>query len=106
MASRQRKKFDNVVYIDERDYRPAWTRPDLSRHWKTITAAVVLFTTGTILLVCGLNVIRNGDRERAISMIVIGSICFLPGSYASWILWGAYSKWPGYSFSQVPSYDE
>ena len=31
---------------------------------------------------------------------------FLPGSYASWNLYGAYKGWVGYDYSQVPSYDD
>jgi hypothetical protein len=31
---------------------------------------------------------------------------FMPGSYAATILWGAYHMWPGYSYTQVPSYDD
>ena len=41
-----------------------------------------------------------------ISKYKIGGLMFLPGSYASWILYGAWKRWPGYEFHQVPSYDE
>lgn len=35
----------------------------------------------------------------------IGAV-FLPGSYASTNLLGAYLGWPGYSYDAVPSYDD
>ena len=47
-----------------------------------------------------------GGRERAVSMCAVGAIAFLPGSYATWHLYGAWRRWPGYSYDLVPSYDE
>ncbi len=31
---------------------------------------------------------------------------FIPGSYASLILYGSYVGWQGYDYGQIPSYDE
>ena len=73
---------------------------------KTCTAAILLFTAGTLLIIFGMRLYYNGDRDRAISTLTIGSLCFLPGSYASWILFGAWNRWPGYEYHQVPSYDD
>ena len=33
-------------------------------------------------------------------------VVIIPGSFASWTLYGAYHRWPGYSYDQVPSYDD
>ena len=30
---------------------------------------------------------------------------FIPGSYSTSIIYGAYRSWPGYNYDQVPSYD-
>jgi hypothetical protein len=40
-------------------------------------------------------------------LIIIHSISlvFLPGSYASFTLYGAWRRWPGYDYGQIPSYD-
>ena len=46
------------------------------------------------------------DRERAITMITVGSIAFIPGSYASYHLYGSWRRWPGFSYDMLPSYDE
>ena len=72
---------------------------------RTCTAAILLFTFGTILVLSGLNVMYNGERARGIQIVVIGGLMFIPGSYASWILFGAWYRWHGYEFHQVPSYD-
>lgn len=31
---------------------------------------------------------------------------FIPGSYAVWTLYGAWRRWPGYRYSQVPAFDD
>jgi hypothetical protein len=72
---------------------------------RTCTAAILLFTFGTILVLAGLNIMYNGERSRGVQIVVIGGLMFLPGSYASWILFGAWYRWHGYEFHQVPSYD-
>ena len=84
-------------------YRPWGKKPF---PWRTILAAVGLFTLGTILLVRGVNEVTYYDGERGRSMILLGSICFMPGSYASYLLYGAWKRWPGYKWSHVPSYDD
>ena len=73
---------------------------------KTALAAAALLTVGVVLLLIGTRVLYMGDRERATSMIILGVIAFLPGSYASYILLGAFLKWRGFKYSQVPSYDD
>ena len=55
-------------------YRPWGKKPF---PWRTILAAVGLFTLGTILLVRGVNEVTYYDGERGRSMILLGSICFI-----------------------------
>ena len=33
-------------------------------------------------------------------------LAFIPGSYATFQLYGAYKGWKGYRYDAVPSYDE
>ena len=73
---------------------------------RTCTAAILMFTFGTIFVTLGLSVFYGGDRQTGTNLLIIGGLMFLPGSYASWILYGAWKRWPGYEFHQVPSYDE
>jgi len=80
---------------------------------RTTLAAVGMLVVGSIFLVLGIvtfltNAMGNkaDDRDRGTAMIVLGSLMFIPGSYASCILYGAYRGWPGYEYSQVPSYDD
>ena len=46
------------------------------------------------------------EFDRGVSMCAVGSVMFIPGSYASWTLFGAWRGWSGYSFESLPSYDE
>ena len=102
--------FDEIRHVRQNDqddvdhYRPPWGKKPFP--WRTISAAILLFTLGTILLVRGVNEVTYYDGERGRSMIILGSICFMPGSYASYLLWGAYRRWPGYKWNHVPSYDD
>ena len=72
---------------------------------KTVTAAVLLFAVGSIMLWLGLTTLPT-DKDRAIGMLVIGGLAFLPGSYATFILLGAWCRWDGYRYGDLPSYDD
>lgn len=71
----------------------------------TVTVALVLFAVGSLMLYYGVQEL-GVDRDRAIAMLVVGSIAFLPGSYATAQLYGAWRRWPGYSYDSIPNYDE
>ena len=45
-------------------------------------------------------------HDRSVALTVLGSLTFLPGSYACWLLLGAWCGWSGYSYRDIPSYDE
>jgi hypothetical protein len=102
---------------------------------KTTVAALFMLVAGSIFLCSGLYIYfadLRAKSDRGLAMVVLGllskhtlryplkppdiylsPICpilfhtvFTPGSYASFILWGAYRGWPGYDYSQIPSYDD
>ena len=58
-----------------------------------------------VMLVFGVRSLRE-DYDRAVAMIVLGSLTFIPGSYSTYILYGAWRKWPHYRWDSVPSYDD
>lgn len=41
-------------------------------------------------------------------MLTCSILCaaFIPGSYASYQLYGSFKGWKGYDYSQIPSYDD
>ena len=72
---------------------------------RTVCAAVALFALGSVMLFFGVQALRT-ERDRGIAMCTVGALAFLPGSYATWHLYGAWRQWAGYSYDMIPSYDE
>lgn len=72
---------------------------------KTVTAALSLFAIGSIMIWLGVNSLPV-DHDRGVAMLVLGSLTFIPGSYASFVLLGAWCRWDGYRYSDLPSYDD
>ena len=79
--------------------------PGRRRITRTVCAAVSLFTLGSVMLFYGVQALPS-DRDRGISMCVVGALSFLPGSYATWHLLGAWLGWPDFDYDMVPSYDD
>eukprot|EP00611_Tribonema_gayanum_P013148 TRINITY_DN23956_c0_g1_i1.p2 TRINITY_DN23956_c0_g1~~TRINITY_DN23956_c0_g1_i1.p2 ORF type:complete len:143 (+),score=63.07 TRINITY_DN23956_c0_g1_i1:38-466(+) len=75
---------------------------------KTTFAAALMLIGGSALSLAGaaLWLLEPAERERAYALLLIGGILFLPGSYASVNIFGAYMGWPGYSYDAIPSYDD
>ena len=40
------------------------------------------------------------------TLFLLGFITFVPGSYATFNLWGAFRRWPQFEYDQVPSWDD
>ena len=79
--------------------------------YKSIMLAIVLFTIGTVLLVVG-SLLVSGIwvpaeyADRTIPVLILGCIAFIPGSYHTYIAWASYRQYEGYSYSQIPSFDD
>ncbi|CAM9561669.1 unnamed protein product, partial [Pylaiella littoralis] len=73
---------------------------------KTTLAAVIMLVVGTVMSLLGIWHVWKGDSSRGGHHLLIGGILFVPGSYASTNLLGAYLGWPGYDYSSIPSYDD
>lgn len=77
---------------------------------KTTIAAVLLLFWGTVMLILGLSFYFGGndkeDYDRGKTMLVLGGLMFLPGSFSSWTLLGAYLQWRDFDYAQVPSYED
>lgn len=89
---------------DDEDHAFRTGRP--RRVWKTITAAFVLFALGSLMLYFGVQALNEGEQDRAIAMLVIGSLAFLPGFYATWVIVATLLGLRGYDYHDLPSYDD
>ena len=86
-------------------------RPNKPLPRKTAAAAFVLTLLGVILFGVGLPLYlmtdeSDKDHERGLAMLILGALTIIPGSYNGFVLYGAWCRWPGYSYEMVPSYDE
>ena len=76
---------------------------------KSIALALFLFVVGSIMLVLGslmLAGIIGHYGDRAVPLLVIGTICFIPGFYNVRIAYLAWKGYRGYSFDDIPNYDD
>ena len=75
----------------------------------TTAAALFMLIAGSSFLTTGLYIYFSNLRvgsDRGLAMVLLGFLMFTPGSYASFVLYGAYHGWTGYDYSQIPSYDD
>ncbi|XP_069813836.1 transmembrane protein 230 [Dendropsophus ebraccatus] len=78
--------------------------------YKAIALATILFLIGTLLIVIGALLltghIGNGGNERAIPVLIIGILVFLPGFYHLRIAYYASKGYRGYSYDDIPDFDD
>ena len=85
----------HISYTPPRPRSVAWT----------VFAAASLFALGSLMLFYGVQALRT-EYDRGVAMCAVGALAFLPGSYASWHLFGAWAGWRGFEYDMVASYDD
>lgn len=75
--------------------------------WKGVALALFLLGLGSLLLTVGLMIhlgdIKVKDASRGWALIVLGLLTFLPGFYETRIAYYTMRRFPGYSFSHIPT---
>jgi hypothetical protein len=111
--SQQEKTNDEEINFSELlAHRPRAARPRPSPPPRTTLWVLALMIFGTVFLVLGISEYFSaffkvgGDSSVGLSMIILGAIMFIPGSYGCFIIYGTYRGWHGYSYNQIPNYDE
>ncbi|XP_007955411.1 transmembrane protein 230 [Orycteropus afer afer] len=78
--------------------------------YKAIALATVLFLIGTFLIIIGslllAGYISKGGADRAIPVLIIGILVFLPGFYHLRIAYYASKGYRGYSYDDIPDFDD
>ena len=78
--------------------------------WRSIGVACVMFVMGSALLIVGALLvsghISNKYRDRLWPVIVLGAMLFIPGFYHIRLAVYAYKGYAGYSFDDIPDYDD
>ena len=98
-------KFGEDANPEEVEYHYSWDKTK-QVPWKAIILAIFLFVVGSVLLAIGIlivtDVIHFDDENRGIPFIVLGSICFIPGSFYVYITYQIYKGNPKYSYLDFP----
>ncbi|XP_028920340.1 transmembrane protein 230 isoform X2 [Ornithorhynchus anatinus] len=78
--------------------------------YKAIALAVVLFAVGTLLIAIGAlllaGYLSKGGADRAVPVLIIGILVFLPGFYHLRIAYYASRGYRGYSYDDIPDFDD
>ncbi|KAK3540564.1 hypothetical protein QTP70_034315 [Hemibagrus guttatus] len=79
--------------------------------YKAIALAAVLFLIGSVLITIGALLLAGyfevqDHRERTIPVLIIGILVFLPGFYHLRIAYYAYKGYRGYSYDDIPDFDD
>lgn len=72
---------------------------------KPIAVALFLFAAGSAMIVLA-GVIGEGVSGRATPLLVLGIICFVPGVYHVRVAYYAWRGNYGYSYADIPGYDD
>jgi hypothetical protein len=80
---------------------------------RTTIWVLCMFSLGTTLILLGLGQYYDSwfgkegkDGSIGLSMIGLGSMMFIPGSYATYILYGAWNRWDGFTYNLIPDYGD
>uniref|UniRef100_A0A8C0W8A6 Transmembrane protein 230 n=1 Tax=Castor canadensis TaxID=51338 RepID=A0A8C0W8A6_CASCN len=77
--------------------------------YKAIALATVLFLIGAFLIIIGSLLLSGyfskGEADRAIPVLIIGILVFLPGFYHLRIAYYASKGYRGYSYDDIPDFD-
>ncbi|XP_039657966.1 transmembrane protein 230b [Perca fluviatilis] len=84
--------------------------------YKAIALATVLFLIGSLLIIIGSLLlagyfgvtvsIRNRHSDRTVPVLIIGILVFLPGIYHLRIAYYASRGYRGYSYDDIPDFDD
>uniref|UniRef100_A0A9L0RUK1 Transmembrane protein 230 n=1 Tax=Equus caballus TaxID=9796 RepID=A0A9L0RUK1_HORSE len=78
--------------------------------YKAIALATVLFLFGAFLIIIGslllAGYISKGEANQAVPFLIIGILMFLPGFYHLRIAFYAYKGYRGYSYDDIPDFDD
>ncbi|XP_005991946.1 transmembrane protein 230 [Latimeria chalumnae] len=77
--------------------------------YKAIALATILFLIGTLLIVIGALLLTgyiNGASDKTWPVMIIGILVFVPGFYHLRIAYYASKGYRGYSYDDIPDFDD
>uniref|UniRef100_A0A3Q3G9K4 Transmembrane protein 230 n=1 Tax=Labrus bergylta TaxID=56723 RepID=A0A3Q3G9K4_9LABR len=88
---------DDDGYIDLQFKKPPPKVP-----YKAIALATVLFLIGSLLII----IVSLTHSDRTVPVLIIGILVFLPGIYHLRIAYYASKGYHGYSYDDIPDFDD
>lgn len=106
VVAKAKRKSENDYYDDQFEDTTPIRAPI-----KSITVAIILFFVGSIMLTFGslmlAGVIKQGGGSfRAMPLMVIGSIIFIPGAYNVRTAYYAWRGYRGFSYADIAGFGE
>ena len=98
-CAKKKRKFRPVTYADS--YKSGGDLPP-----RTTLMAVFLLIFGCCFLLTGFITWLELGTYEAIPFWTLGGVTFIPGSYASGIIFFTWIGKKGYRYDQIPSYDD
>lgn len=96
---------DDDGYIDLQFKKPPPKVP-----YKAIALATVLFVIGSLLIIIGALLLAGyfgvTHSDRTVPVLIIGILVFLPGFYHLRIAYYASKGYHGYSYDDIPDFDD
>ncbi|KAF9901383.1 hypothetical protein EC991_006234 [Linnemannia zychae] len=105
-ANRFLQQQDDIGYTDGQFMAPVPKIP-----WKSIALAITLLVLGVVGLTIGsllkVGILTSPEwLDKGTPLLILGALCFIPGSYHVGLAYYAYQEYEGYSFSHIPDLDD
>mmetsp|Transcript_77166 Transcript_77166/g.195916 ORF Transcript_77166/g.195916 Transcript_77166/m.195916 type:complete len:106 (+) Transcript_77166:176-493(+) len=71
---------------------------------KDLALSLGLFFVGIMFLLAGASTFWHVSFSEAMPFTMLGSLCFIPGAYHTWIFYMIFKKVPGYSYDMITSH--
>mmetsp|Transcript_91114 Transcript_91114/g.262756 ORF Transcript_91114/g.262756 Transcript_91114/m.262756 type:complete len:96 (+) Transcript_91114:89-376(+) len=69
--------------------------------WKEVFLSVTLLFVGSSFLICGGCMAWKDGIMEAAPLLTLGTLCFIPGSYHTFLFIQIFRKVPGYTFDLI-----
>ncbi|KAM9456299.1 transmembrane protein 230a [Clarias gariepinus] len=108
--SNNKVKYSRLAGSDEGYIDLQFKRSPPKVPYKAIALATFLFLAGTILIIIG-SLLLTGylhveNPDRTIPVLIIGVLIFLPGFYHLRIAYYASKGYRGYSYEDIPDFED
>lgn len=109
-ASTSSATYHKLSKVDDGFIDLQFEAPPPKIPYRAITLAIVLFIGGSLLIIIGAlllaEVIDSKYSDRTWPVLILGLLMFIPGAYHVRIAYYAYKGYKGYSYDDIPEYDD